>query len=274
MWRLNERVLTTRVMGWPLGLASEHPGLGLVCPITHPAWASNPLVRAEAEAHIVAGNENVNRETDMRRTAWILAGLAVLAGAIIALLPLRLALRGTGIVADEVSGSIWRGHITSASWHGIALGDLDTSARAWPPALDFSGPVMRGRVTPAGLEGLSGNIDDFAGLPLTQIAIDNVTVLADERGCTYAGGEVAVVATPLPQLGALSGPLACDNGVLRAALRPEHGDALVNLSLDKDRRYRAVLTIGSLPAMVRVVMIAAGFEATEAGVAMTREGRL
>lgn len=26
--RLDERVLTTRVMGWPLGLASEHPGLG------------------------------------------------------------------------------------------------------------------------------------------------------------------------------------------------------------------------------------------------------
>jgi hypothetical protein len=45
--RLDERVLTTRVMGWPLGLASEHPGLGRClsaerrCPITHPAWASD-----------------------------------------------------------------------------------------------------------------------------------------------------------------------------------------------------------------------------------------
>ena len=261
-------------MGWPLGLASEHPGLGLFCPITHPAWASNPLVRAEAEAHIVAGNENVNRETDMRRTGWIVAGAAVLAGAIIALLPLQLALRDTGIVADDVSGSIWRGHLTSASWHGIALGDLDTSTHAWPPALDFSGPLMRGRLTPAGLEGLSGNIDNFAGLPLTQIAIDNVTVLADKSGCTYAGGEVAVVATPLPQLGALSGPLACENGVLRAALRPEYGEARADLSLDKDRRYRAVLTIGALPAMVRMVLIAAGFEATEGDVAMAREGRL
>jgi len=41
-------------MGRPLGLASEHPGLGRCffckkrCPITHPALAANHQVRAEA----------------------------------------------------------------------------------------------------------------------------------------------------------------------------------------------------------------------------------
>lgn len=70
--RLVERVLTTRVMGWPLGLASEHPGLGRYCclaksqkncPITHPAWASNPLVRAEADVRIVGDGRKVNWNT-------------------------------------------------------------------------------------------------------------------------------------------------------------------------------------------------------------------
>lgn len=210
----------------------------------------------------------------MRRRGWIIIGLTLLAMAVIALLPLRLAIGGSGIVADEISGSIWRGRIVGANWHGIALGDLDTNARGWPPAVAFSGPVMRGLLTPTGVEGLSGTIEDFAGLPLAQLAIDNVTVIMDERGCRFAGGMVAVYVQPLPQLGALSGLLACEDGVLRAALEPEQGDARVDLSLDANRRYRAVLTVGGLPAMVRVLLLAAGFEATNTGVALRREGQL
>ncbi len=210
----------------------------------------------------------------MPRWGWMIGGLAVVVAAVVALFPLRLALRDRGIAADEISGSIWRGHLTGARWHGIALGDLDTSARAWPPAIDFSGSVLRGRLTPTGVEGLSGNIEDFAGLPLAQISLDNVTVLANDNGCSFAGGVVAVYAQPVPQLGALSGPLICQNGVLRAVLTPEQGDARVDLSLDKSDRYRVVLIVGSLPAMLRTGLIIAGFEATDKGVAMTREGQL
>lgn len=210
----------------------------------------------------------------MPRWGWIFTGLAVLAGAAIALFPLRLALKDRGIVADDISGSVWRGHIANARWHGIALGDLDTSARAWPPAMDFAGPAMRGRLTATGVEALTGEIPDVAGLPLAELTLDNVTVLADKRGCSYASGIIAVYAQPVPQLGALSGPLRCDNGVLRAMLTPEQGAALLDLSLDANRHYRARLTIDNLPAMARVLMLAAGFDVTENGVAMTREGQL
>jgi hypothetical protein len=49
-------------MGWPLGLASEHPGLGL-CPIwtvpDHAPGVGSDEDRAEADAHIAVQQENV-----------------------------------------------------------------------------------------------------------------------------------------------------------------------------------------------------------------------
>ncbi|KAB7644391.1 type II secretion system protein N [Polymorphobacter fuscus] len=210
----------------------------------------------------------------MRRRGWIVIVLALAIVAAVTLFPLRLVLGSSGIVADDVSGSVWRGRIANARWHGIDLGDLDTRARLWPPAMDFAGPVLRGRLTPTGVADLSGTIEDIEGLPLAQIAVDNVTVLLDRAGCTSARGEVAVYAQPLPQLGAFSGPLRCETGVLRAALTPEQGDAHLDLSLTADRRYRAVLTVDSLPAMARMLLIAAGFEATSTGVALSREGQI
>ena len=210
----------------------------------------------------------------MPRWSWIVGGAALLLAAIIFLFPLRPVLERHGIVADDISGSIWHGRITGANWHGIALGDLETTGRAWPPAMEVTGPVIRGRLTASGVEALSGSISDIPGLPLTEIAVQNVTVRLDKTGCSFAGGTVAVYATPIPALGAISGPLRCENGVLRASLVPESGDALVDLSLTADRRYQAILRLGSLPATVRLLMIAAGFEATETGVSLSRSGQL
>ena len=61
---------------------------------------------------------------------------------------------------------------------------------------------------------------------------------------------------------------------IRAILAPEQGDASVDLTLAADRRYTATLRVGSLPAMARMLLVAAGFEATENGVAMTRRGQV
>ena len=210
----------------------------------------------------------------MLRRGWIGIALLVPAAVFIAVLPLRLVVGEGDIIGDDIGGSIWRGHIGGASWHGIDLGDLETRAGLWPPGLEFDGNVVRGRLTPDGIENLSGSIDDFAGLPLTQISLDGVTVGIDAKGCRHARGLLAVVATPLPQLGALSGPISCDNGVMRAVLRPDSGDARLDLSLDRNRRYRATLAVGGLPILVRSLLLAAGFETTETGVALTRDGQL
>jgi hypothetical protein len=224
----------------------------------------------------------------MTRRAWAII-LVVAVAALIAVLPLRVALAMAGDIglgADAVEGSIWRGRITGASIGGVALGNLETRARPWPPGLAFEGPALSGNVTRTGVAGVRGGIGPVAQLPFARIGLDDVTVTLADRGtaglCRSAAGRISVVPALLPGIGELSGPLTCDNGRLRAVLVPAGEDALaaalgaarVDFDIGDDRRFTLALRIGNVPALARLPLLAAGFEDTAEGMMLTRQGRL
>jgi hypothetical protein len=224
----------------------------------------------------------------MTRSAWLLIIVVALVAAI-AVLPLRLALDmagATGLDATRVEGSIWRGRIIGASVGGVALGDLETRARPWPPGLAFAGPALSGTVTRQGVADLRGRIGPVAQWPFARIAVDAVAVTPAQRGsgglCSAASGRISVVPAMLPDIGELSGPLACDNGQLRATLVPAGGDTLaaalgtaqVDVAVGGDRRFTLALRIGNVPELARLALRVAGFRDTAEGMILTREGRL
>jgi hypothetical protein len=224
----------------------------------------------------------------MSRSAWLVIIVVALVAAI-AVLPLRLALDmagATGLGAQRVEGSIWRGRIVGASVGGVALGDLETRARPWPPGLAFAGPALSGTVTRQGVADLRGSIGPVAQLPFARIGLDDVAVTPARTGsggiCSTASGRISVVPAMLPDLGELSGALTCDNGQLRATLVPGSSDALaatlgtarVDFAVGGDRRFTLALRIGNVPALARLALVVAGFEDTAEGMMLTREGRL
>ena len=217
------------------------------------------------------------------------AVVAIVVVAAIALLPLRLAVDRAGVpglAARSVEGTIWRGHLVGAEWQGIALGDLDTTARMWPPTIAFTGPAISGVATATGVEALTGNIEQPGSLPFSKVRLDAVAIAFAGGGCTAASGRIAVVPSVMPMLGSLAGPLSCDGGTLRAALVPGAGataspilgplvdNARVDVALAADRRYRVVLSVGGVPALARALLLAAGFADTPQGLAFAVEGRL
>lgn len=228
----------------------------------------------------------------MTRRAWLIVTVVALVAAV-AVLPLRLALGlvgDTGLSAQAVEGSIWRGRIVGASVGGIALGDLETRARPWPPGLAFDGPALSGVVTRQGVTGVRGSIGPIAQLPFARIGLDSVSVTMADRGsgrlCRTATGRISAVPAILPELGELAGPVTCDNGALRAVLVPAGSDNLatamgaalgaarVELTIADDRRFTLQLQVGKVTAVTRLALVVAGFQDTAEGMILTREGRL
>lgn len=228
----------------------------------------------------------------MTRTGWLVIILVALA-AMVAVLPLRVALGlagDIGLGAQAVEGSIWRGRIAGASIGGVALGDLETRARPWPPGLAFDGPALSGTVTRQGVAGVRGSLGPVAQLPFARIGLDDVSVTLADRDtggiCAEAAGRISVVPAMLPGIGELSGPLTCDNGRLRAVLVPAGGDALaaalgsslgaarVDFDVGGDRRFTLALHVGNVPALARLALLAAGFQDTAEGMMLNRQGRL
>lgn len=209
--------------------------------------------------------------------AAILVVMLLIAG--IALLPLRLVadrLAGNGLAAQAVSGTIWRGQIDGASFAGIAIGDVITRARIWPPGLDVNGAQFSATLTTTGVDRLNGRFVPGDALPFAEINLENVSVAGASQGraCAIASGRVIVVPALLPQFGSLAGPLTCEAGQLKALLVPTAGDARVEIGIAADRRYVVSLIVGEVPALARLALLAAGFRDTPDGLTLTREGRL
>jgi len=169
--------------------------------------------------------------TTGRRTLF----LALFAAAMLAFLPLRLALGwsgldGQGFAAREVTGSLWSGRLVEARFGDIALGDLDAglspfalligrarialASESNDPAQRLAGVVEIGRNRAAVIDA-SGPLSPgnaFAPLPVSALNLDGVTVRFVDGACQAAEGRVraslagAFLGQPLP--GALSGGCA------------------------------------------------------------------
>jgi general secretion pathway protein N len=220
--------------------------------------------------------------------------------AMIALLPMRLALEWFGIgqrgvAAREVQGSVWYGALKEAQLGTAGLGDLQAGLRALPlvlgrarvslnrqegtPAGEFRGAATVTRNT-FGFDDVTGRLQltgAFGQLPLTQVDLGDVTARFENGLCVEAAGTVrAMVAGDLGGIalpGGLTGAARCDAGALLLAMASQSSMESVELRVFGDGRYQANVLIRSTDAALRDRMSAAGLSLTPQGYGMRVDGR-
>lgn len=225
---------------------------------------------------------------------------AMLLVALLVFLPMRLALGWFGLgehglIARRVSGSIWGATLTEARFGDLVLGDV--SARLAPLPLlvgrarvALAGPdpggaaPLRAALTVGrhvvGLDDATGTLPTgiiFAPLPVTTLALDDLTVRFRDGRCESAEGRVRAMlageAAGLPLPASVSGAARCEGGALLLPLASQAGTEAIALRVEGDGRYRAELTVRSTDPALATRLEGAGFTATGAGHRLSIEGR-
>lgn len=230
----------------------------------------------------------------LRRTVFFLAALAF---AIVALLPLRVAigwfgLNGRGLAAREATGSLWLGALKEAQFGSIPLGDLDARLNVLPLLLGRARLSLRrdapeGRFEGAvsvsrhgfGLDDLTGQLRLgalFAPLPLATLDLDDVSARFANGRCDHAEGEVRAAmsgdAAGMLLSSVLNGSARCAEGALLIPLASQAGTEQLNLRFEGDGRWRIDLAIRPSDPAVQARLGAAGFTAGQSGFVRRVEG--
>ncbi|MFL0414037.1 type II secretion system protein N [uncultured Sphingomonas sp.] len=226
--------------------------------------------------------------------------LAFFVAAMIAFLPLRLALGWLGLAeqgmtAREVRGSIWAGSLREARFGDIVLGDLSAGVSplqlllgrarvhlrgsAPPPAPQLAGAIGITRHT-FELDGISATLPvgtAFRPLPVTTLNLDEVTVRFRGDFCERAEGRVRATLGGeiggLPVPAALTGTARCDGGALLLPLTSAAGGEGSTIRLWPDGRYRVELTLQPGDPAATARLQGAGFVQTTNGMELAIEGR-
>jgi general secretion pathway protein N len=216
------------------------------------------------------------------RLALIFAILTLLC--LVALLPLRLALAGTDMAARNVEGSVWNGRLQAAVWRGVALGDVSLGLSPLPlligqRRIDFEAGDLSGRVLTGGgrlaVEGLGGIAapGQLGGLPVARINFADFAAVFEDDRCLQAAGSLTLdPGGPLAALGGFSGSPRCDGARLLLPLQGQGGR--LDLHLSADARYDAGLALETVDPAARPGLLAAGFQPTPTGLALTLTGSL
>lgn len=227
---------------------------------------------------------------------------AMVALALVAFLPLRLALAwfgldDAGLTARRVDGSIWAGRLTEARLGPVALGDLESHLSPWGLLLGRARISFESRGVVAPAAPLHGAVtvsrhglaaDDvtaslatgrlFAPLPVTALDLDAVTVRFRDGACLRAEGRVratlggSVAGVPLPAT--VAGDARCDGAALLLPLASQAGNEGVTLRVTADGAYHAdfVVQPGADPAAA-ARLASFGFVPTATGQRLSVEGR-
>lgn len=228
-----------------------------------------------------------------RRTLFF---VAILVFALIALLPLRLAIdrmgfADHGLSARAATGSLWRGALQEARIGPVQLGDVSTRLAVLPLFLG------RARLALAATEegGLKGALsvtrsgfgfEDFSGrlgpgeivtpLPLASVELDGVSAgFANGRCARAQGGVRATIGGPLAGLGLaadLAGTVRCAGDALLIPLAGRSGTERIDLRLFGDGRYQADLIVRAADPALAPALAAAGFRAGPQGQALRISG--
>ena len=203
---------------------------------------------------------------------------------LLALLPLRLALAGSGVTARSAQGSLWHGQLQDAAWRGVALGDVGMGLSPLPlligqRRIDFTAGGLSGRLDKGGgriaVEGLTGVAapGQLGGLPVARINFAEFAAVFEDERCTAASGSLTLdPGGPLAALGGFSGSPRCDGARLLLPLQGQGGR--LDLHLSADGRYDASLSLENVEPAVRPGLLAAGFQPTPTGLALSLTGSL
>ncbi|WP_425229349.1 type II secretion system protein N [Sphingomonas sp.] len=222
---------------------------------------------------------------------------ALLAGCLLALIPLRLALGAVGLgdaglTARRVEGGLWSGRLVEARWGDVALGDLDARLAFWPlligrarVELDGAGArPLHGAVTVGrhgfGVDNMTATLATgqlFAPLPVTALDLDEASVRFRDGQCEAADGRVRATlageAAGVPLPATLSGPARCEAGALLLPLTSAAGTEQATLRVFGDGRYRAEFALRSPDPGVALRLERAGFVGGARGYRLAVEGR-
>lgn len=216
------------------------------------------------------------------RLALIFGGLTLLFLA--ALLPLRLALAGTGVTARQAEGSLWHGQLQAAVWRGVVLGDVKIGLSPLPLLIGqrriaFTASGLSGRAIAGGtkiaVEGLAGVAlpGQLGGLPVARINFAEFAAAFDDGRCISASGSLTLdPGGPLAALGGFSGSPRCDGDRLLLPLQGQGGR--LDLQLSADGHYNASLALENVEPAARAGLLAAGFQPTPTGLALALTGTL
>ncbi len=224
--------------------------------------------------------------------------LAILALALIALVPMRvgLAMMGfddQGLSAREARGTIWNGLLLDARFGEAGLGHLDAELGFWPLFLGQARVDLASRLA----EGASGEglraalsvagdrsgLDDATArlavgalvepLPVSVIGLEDVTVHFRDGLCEEASGTVtAELAGGYLPGQSLSGTAQCRDDRLVLPLAGPDGATQLTLGIDASGAYQAELVVAGQDNAINAQLAAAGFEPGPNGYRLVREG--
>jgi general secretion pathway protein N len=228
-----------------------------------------------------------------------LALAALFVAALIAVLPMRLALAWGApdqISARSVEGTIWSAGIYDLRLGALPLGDVAANLRILPlfvgrreihverpgptgsPEFSANGSGGRGW---AHLSDVNGQVplgDGFGTIPATALGFDGFHVSMASGRCREAGGRVSLILSPFSELMpgpvALSGTARCHRNALYVPMTGPTGMERLFLRLEPDGRWRADLVLAGLPVEITAPLLDAGFSARPGGIGMSATGRL
>lgn len=239
------------------------------------------------------------RRIRLRTGRAALFGALFVAGLIL-FLPMRMVLGivgvdAAGLTARSVEGSVWSGTLRDARIGDVALGDLQAHLSPWSLLLgrarlrldsdtDTPARAVHGAIS-VSRNGLRADDIDatiapgrlFAPLPVAGITLDAISVRFEEGGCVAAEGRVRaaiagdIAGVVLPS--ALSGSVRCDGRALLVPLVSQAGAERIDLRIEGNGRYRALVTLQPADADSLARLTSLGFIASTGGYALSVEGR-
>ena len=220
---------------------------------------------------------------------WSLFLAAAFLFALVALLPMRLALDWLGfgergLSARAATGSLWLGALQEAQVGPVPLGDLSARLNILPLLLGRARLSLSG-AEPGSFEGAvtltrhSFGLDDvsarlrvgalFAPVAVSTLDFDDVSAGFTGGRCTRGEGRVrAALSGEIAGTGAasaLSGLARCAGDALLLPLASPSGTERLDISLFADGRYRLEMLVRPADSALRGRLIAAGFRPAGSG---------
>lgn len=228
----------------------------------------------------------------LRRLGWALFLAGAFLFALIALLPLRLAidrlgLNQGGLAARAVTGSLWSGALQEAQIGPVPLGDLGARLHVLPLLLGrarlslesadgrtFQGALVATRHS-FGFDDVSARLRVgtlLAPLVVPSFELDELGALFRGGRCVHAEGRVRAMLAGGTGAVALTGQALCDGGALRLPLASPSGAERLDIRLAADGRYQVQALIRPADPALSAALAAAGFRPMGTGYGLRVDG--
>ena len=233
----------------------------------------------------------------IRRAGWALFLVAAFLFALLALLPMRLALDWfgfgeRGLTARAATGSVWLGALQEAQIGPVPLGDVKARLSFFPLFLGRARLTLAGADEATGLEGAvtvsrhGFGFDDvsarlrvgalFSPLAVSMLDFDDVSAGFTGGRCTRGEGRVRAAVSGqvagISLASGLAGQARCTGDALLIPLVSQSGMERLDIRLSGDGRYRLELLVRPGDEAVRGRLIAAGFRPAGQGYGMQVDG--